>query len=127
MALNSSKPQYPNGRVSMPETLEVIGTFTTNGAAPTRTFGKGFTVSQQGTGLYRVTFNYTTPRIVAVTANLVKASTSATFLEVQDMTASNNYVTFRVVNASGTAVAPGNTADQITFDILIMTVKLPVV
>ena len=123
----ASKQQFPNSRVNMPETLEIVGTITTNGAAPTRTFGRGFVVTQQGTGIYRIAFNINTPRIVAVTGMLVKAATSATFLEVQDMLATNNYVTFRVVNASGTAVAPGAVGDQISFDIIVMTVKLPVV
>jgi hypothetical protein len=123
----ASKQQYPGNRSNMPEVLNIIGTITTNGAAPTRTFGRGFVVTQQGTGLYRVAFNINTPRIVGVTAMLVKAAPSQTFLEIQDMLASNNYVTFRVVNNAGAAVAPGAVGDQITFDINVMTVKLPVV
>jgi hypothetical protein len=122
---NSSKTQYP-GRVQMPETLEIVGSFQTNGASPVKITGKGYVVTQQGTGLYRIAFNINTPRIVAVTAMLVKAAPSATFLELQDMTATNNYVTFRVVNAAGTAVAPGAVGDLITFDVLVMTVKLSV-
>jgi hypothetical protein len=122
----SSKQQYPGARTNMPEVLNIIGTFQTNGAAPVRTFGRGFTVTQQGTGIYRVTFNINTPRMVAITAALIKAATSQTFLEVINLLATNNYIEFRVVNNVGTAVAPGAVGDLISFDANIMTVKLPV-
>jgi hypothetical protein len=122
----SSKQQYPGARTNMPEVLNIIGTFQTNGAAPVRTFGRGYTVTQQGTGIYRVTFNINTPRMVAITAALIKASTSQTFLEVINLLATNNYIEFRVVNNAGTAVAPGAVGDLISFDANIMTVKLPV-
>jgi len=125
--INSSKQQFPGSRCNMPETLRIIGTITTNGAAPSRAAGRGYAVTQAGTGLYRIALNINTPRIVMATANLVKATVSQTYLEVQDMLATNNYVTFRVVNAAGTAVAPGAVGDQISFEIVIMTVKLPVV
>ena len=124
--INSSKPQYPGGRSNQPEVLNMLGTITTNGASPSVAFGKGFTVTQQGTGLYRVKMNINTVKIIAVTAMLVKASTSVTALEVVDMLSANNYVTFRVINpTTGAAAAPGAVGDQITFDINIMTVKLP--
>ena len=124
--INSSKPQYLGSRTNLPEVLNMLGTFTTNGAAPAVVSGKGFVVTQQGTGLYRVKFNINSVKIVAVTAMLVKAGTSVTALEVVDMLAANNYVTFRVINpTTGAAAAPGAVGDQITFDINIMTVKLP--
>lgn len=122
---NSSKPQQAAARSNLPELLKLSGSFTTNGAAPILTEGKGVVVTQQGTGLYRVKMNINTPRIVTATGLLVKSATSATFLELADKVSSNNYVTFRVVNASGTAVAPGATGDQITFEITVMTVRLP--
>lgn len=123
---NSSKPQHPAARSNLPELVTLYGTITTNGATPSVALGKGFVVTQQGTGLYRVKFNMNTPRIIAVAALLVKAAAgSATFLEVQDQTAANNYVTFRIVNAAGAAVAPGAVGDQITFAITVMALKLP--
>ena len=124
---NSSKAQHPAARSNLPEMLKISGSFQTNGAAPVRTTGKGYVVTQQGTGLYRVALNINSPRIVSALGMLVKAGTSATFLELQDVTATNNYVTFKVVNASGTVVAPGAVGDLITFEISIMTVKLSVV
>ncbi len=102
----------------------IEGTITTNGATPSVAFGKGFVVTQQGTGLYRIKPNINTARIISCTGVLIKAATSATFLELQDALAANNYVTFRVVNAAGTAVAPGAVGDQITFSLKVMTAKL---
>jgi hypothetical protein len=126
--LGASKQQYPSTRSNMPEILRISGTFQTNGAAPVRTFGRGYTVTQQGTGLYRVTPNINTPRIVSAIGSLIKAATSVTSLEVQDMLSTNNYVTFRVINpTTGAAAAPGAVGDLIAFDIIVMTVKLPVV
>jgi hypothetical protein len=126
-ALASSKAQHPAARSNMPEMLTISGTINTNGASPSRAAGKGYVVTQQGTGLYRIALNINSPRIVSVKGLLIKATTSATFLELQDALATNNYVTFRVVNASGTAVAPGAVGDQISFDITIMVNKLSVV
>lgn len=122
---NSSKPQFGGVRANQPELLLIKGRFATNGAAPTINAGKGFVVTQQGTGIYRVKPNINTVKIVSSTGMLVKAATSATFLELQDVTNSNNYVTFRVVDATGAAAAPGGVTDQISFSIDVMTVKLP--
>jgi len=124
--LASSKAQHPAARSNLPEMLTISGTIVTNTTTPSRAAGKGYVVTNQGTGLYRIALNINTPRIVSVKGLLVKAAASATFLELQDMLSSNNYVTFRVVNASGTAVVPGATTDQISFDITVMTNKLSV-
>lgn len=124
--LNSSKAQHPAARSNMPEMLAIAGTITTNGAAPSRLRGRGYTVTQQGTGLYRITLNINTCRIVAVDGILIKATTSVTGLEVVDALETNNYVTFRVVNpTTGAAAAPGAVGDQISFVLWVMTVKLP--
>jgi len=121
----SSKPQYGGVRANQPELLLIKGRFATNGATPTINAGKGFVVTQQGTGLYRVKPNINTVKIVSAVGTLIKAATSATFLELVDTTSANNYVTFRVVDATGAAAAPGAVTDQIAFDISVMTVKLP--
>jgi len=55
---------------------------------------------------------------------LIKAATSATFVECANALDANGYVDFRVVNASGAAVAPGAVGDEISFIIDIMTVRL---
>lgn len=124
--LNSSKAQHPAARSNMPEMLAIAGIFVTNGATPSRSRGRGYVVTQQGTGLYRVTLNINTPRIVAVDGILIKAATSVTGLEVVDALETNNYVTFRIVNpTTGAAAAPGAVGDQISFVIWVMTVKLP--
>lgn len=123
---NSSKPQTAAARSNMPEMLRIYGTFTTNGATPAVLKGRGYTVTQVSTGVYRVTLNINTPHIVSTQAMLIKATTSATFLEIVDQTSSNNYVTFRITDATGAAAAPGAVGDAVSFVIGVMTVKLPV-
>lgn len=119
-------PQYPNKRSNLPEVLDIHGEIVTNGDSPSIHRGKGFEVSQEGTGIYRVTLNRKVGHIVTAVPYLVKASTSQTFVEVVSSDDSNNYVDFRVVNNAGTASAPGNVADRIGFKITVMAAKLPV-
>lgn len=110
---------------NLPEVISIIGSIKTNGSSPSVVTGKGFTVSQVGTGLYRITFNKVVPRIITVLAQLLKASASDTQVEVVDQDPANLYVTFRVVKTSdGTAVAPGSVNDQINFVVHGMAAKL---
>ncbi len=116
---------------NLKEVQLIAGGLVTNGSTPSISKGKGFTVSQQGTGLYRVTFNKAVPRIVAALPALIKAATSDTQVEVLEMvdasSTTTGYVTFRVVKTSdGTVVAPGAVGDIISFLIVCMAVKLPV-
>lgn len=112
---------------NLPELQLVVGSLVTNGSSPSVNTGKGFSVSQVSTGLYRVTFNKAVPHIVSATCSLVKASASDTQVEVVDMADANGYVTFRVVKTSdGTVVAPGAVGDLIAFSIWTMAVHLPV-
>lgn len=112
---------------NLPEIVGIAGSLVTNGSTPSVNTGKGFTVSQVSTGVYRVTFNKTMPRIVSVLPSLVKAAASDTQVEVVDQDPANSYVTFRVVKTSdGTVVAPGAVGDIINFLILCMAVKLAV-
>lgn len=104
----------------------IAGSIVTNTTNPSIGRGKGFTVSFVSTGLYRVTFNKTQPRIISVLCNLVKAAASDTQVEVVDQDPANGYVTFRVCKTSdGSVVAPGAVGDLINFVIFTMAKKLP--
>lgn len=117
---------FPLQGANLPTLSMVCGSFQTNGASPVILTGKGYTVTQVGTGLYRVAFNKYQPHIVAVSAEFVKGSASDTDVELVDQADANQYVTWRVKNNTGAAVAPGNVADAITFIIITMAKKLPV-
>jgi hypothetical protein len=117
---------FPWNGGNLPYLTAICGSFQTNGASPVVLTGKGYTVTQVGTGLYRVAFNKYQPHIVSGSAELVKGSASDTDVELVDQADANQYVTWRVKNNTGAAVAPGNVADAITFIIITMAKKLPV-
>lgn len=118
----ASFPKYQGGFQNGPSLLTIVGAIVT-AASPTRLKGKGFTVSKPGTGIFRITFNQKVPSVMKATGILRKAAGSATFLTGPLYVEGNNYVDFRIENASGTATDPG-TSDVIEFDIVVPTTKL---
>lgn len=118
-------PKYQGGFQNGPSFLTIVGAIVT-AASPTRLKGKGFTVSKPGTGIFRITFNQKVPTVMKATGILRKAAGAASFLTGPLYVEGNNYVDFRVENASGTAVDPG-TSDVIEFDIVVATTKLSAV
>lgn len=106
--------------------LHLIAGALVTAASPTRLKGKGFTVSKTSTGVFRVTFNQKVPYVISALGTLRQAAGAANFLKGPVTSDSNNYVEFRVENASGAATDPG-TSDVIDFAIWVTKTKLSVV
>ena len=117
-------PRFEKSTCNMPNAHFLVGSLVT-AASPTRNTGKGFTVSKTSTGVFRVTFNKRQGRIVCATATLRQAAGSANFLKGPVNSNTNQYVEFRVENASGVATDPG-TSDVIDFCIVLMHSNLTV-
>lgn len=121
----TSQPKYRGVFFNQPDVYMVVGTIQT-AASPTRLKGKGYTVTKPGTGIFRVTFNQNQPKVMSAVGLLRQAAGAANFLKGPQTVDGNNFVDFRVENASGTATDPG-TGDEIHFMIAVATNKLSVV
>lgn len=119
----SSWPRYEKATVNLGNAHFLCGSLVT-AASPTVNKGKGFTVSKNGTGVFRVTFNQRQGGIVSAVGTLRQAAGAANFLKGPVWSNTNQYVEFRVENASGTAADPG-TSDVIDFIIVLKQDKLP--
>ncbi len=120
----ASQPKYQGSFCNLGSAYFLAGALVT-AASPTRLKGKGFTVSKTSTGVFRVTFNTKLPKVIAAVGTLRQAAGAANFLKGPVTVDANNYVEFRVENASGTAADPG-TSDVIDFFIVLATNTLPV-
>lgn len=119
-------PEFRQEYANLPSSKLMFGTIITDSTTPTVKRGKGFTVSKNGTGGYRITLNRNPGRIVCAVGTLRKAAGTATFLTgTQLNTATPNIIDFRTENASGTAANAGNT-DEIDFIIVVLRDRLPV-
>lgn len=119
------QPKYRGAFCNLGDAYFLVGSLVT-AASPTRRRGKGFTVSKTATGIFRVTFNQKFPAVMSAVGTLRQAAGAANFLKGPVTVDANNYVEFRVENASGTAADPG-TSDVIDFVIILATNKLSVV
>lgn len=117
-------PQFEKATHNLPHTHVIAGSLVT-AASPTRNTGKGFSVSKPGTGIFRVTFNRRQGFIISAVGTLRQAAGAANFLKGPVSSNSNQYVDFRVENASGAATDPG-TSDVIDFIIVLTQTKLSV-
>lgn len=121
----ASQPKYRGSFANLGDLYVLYGSLVT-AASPTRRKGKGFTVSKNGTGVFRVTLNQKFTGVISAVGTLRQAAGSANFLKGPVTVDANNYVEFRVENASGTATDPG-TSDNIDFIIVLSTNKNSVV
>ncbi len=120
----ASQPKYRGSFKNLPDLYDLHGAVVT-AASPTRLKGKGFTVSKQGTGVFRITFNQKMVTVISAIGFLRKSAGEAVWLSGPQYVAGNNYVDFRVENSSATATDP-NVADVIEFTITVATNKLSV-
>jgi hypothetical protein len=118
------QPKYQGSFCNLGSAYFLAGALVT-AASPTRLKGKGFTVSKTSTGVFRVTFNTKFPKVITAVGTLRQAAGAANFLKGPVTVDANNYVEFRVENASGAAADPG-TSDVIDFFIVLATNTLSV-
>lgn len=121
---SASFPQFEKTTINLPHGHMLVGSLVT-AASPTRNTGKGFTVSKTSTGVFRVTFNKRQGYIICALGTLRQAAGAANFLKGPVNNNTNQYVEFRVENASGAATDPG-TSDVIDFIIVLTKTKLSV-
>jgi hypothetical protein len=120
-----SQPKYRGVFFNLGDAYCLAGSFVT-AASPARVKGKGYTVSKQATGIFRVTFNQKFPAVISAVGTLRKVAGGATFLTGPIHVAGDNFVDFRVENAAGAATDPP-VAANIDFFIVLATNKLSVV
>lgn len=119
------QPKYQGSFCNLGGAYFLVGAIVT-AASPTRSKGKGYTVSKTSQGVFRITFNTKMPKVMSAVGTLRMAAGSARFLKGPVTSDSNNYVEFRVEDASGAAQDPG-TSDVIDFIIVLATNTLSVV
>lgn len=122
---SASQPKFRGSFCNLGDAYFLVGAIVT-AASPTRSKGKGYTVSKTSTGVFRITFNQKQPKVMSAVGTLRQAAGAANFLKGPVTSDSNNYVEFRVENASGAATDPG-TSDVIDFIIVLATNTLSVV
>ncbi len=122
---SASQPKFRGSFCNLGDAYFLVGAIVT-AASPTRSKGKGYTVSKTSTGVFRITFNTKMPKVMSAVGTLRQAAGAANFLKGPVTSDSNNYVEFRVENASGAATDPG-TSDVIDFIIVLATNTLSVV
>lgn len=115
--------EYGRLYATLPDVIIVPGAIVTHNTTPTIARGKGFTTSKNGTAIYRVTLNKKMGRVLFAVGILT--GTTAVFLKKVAYSAGNNYVEFRVENASAVATEPAATA-ELEFIIIATRTKAPV-
>jgi hypothetical protein len=105
----ASFPEYVKLFSTLPETLLIPGRVLLDNTTPTVVAGKGFTVSKNGTGVYRITLNKNMGRIVVALPSYT--GTDARLVKKVAHVEGRNYVEFRFENTSAAAAEPGATGE----------------
>lgn len=123
---SAARSRYAVVYCNMPDVEFLVGEFTV-ATPPVIVTGKGYSVTRQSQGVFRVTPNQEVGHFIGPTANLCKlnATTEARFLNGVVTADGNNYVDFRIEDATG-AAQDGTATDTIKFNIPMMINRLPI-
>ena len=123
---SASFPAYGQQTGNLPNLHFVVGRFIldTDGAdTPEIVAGKGFTVTRQGTGIYRVTFNKQV-KLVSIIPTIFAPSPSLVASH-KAINNDNNYVDITTADYDGNLADGAQDVEGVDFVAVVMTAKLP--